>query len=48
MASITKQKKHLRFDALRKSLSEHFDNIPDSRSPGKSNSSAVIGLNPRL
>ncbi len=35
MASINRQKKHLRFDALRKSLSEHFDNIPDFRQSGK-------------
>lgn len=37
MMPIAKQKKHLRFDALRKSLSEHFDNIPDTRHSGKSN-----------
>lgn len=37
MASTKKQKKHLRFDALRTSLSAHFDNISDSRQPGKNN-----------
>ena len=37
MASTKKQKKHLRFDALRTSLSGHFDSISDSRQPGKSN-----------
>ena len=36
MASTKKQKKHLRFDALRSSLSEHFNNTPDSRKSGKS------------
>ena len=35
MASTSKQKKHLRFDALRSSLSNHFDNISDFRQSGK-------------
>ena len=35
MASLTKQKKHLSFTALRTLLSEHFNALPDSRQAGK-------------
>lgn len=35
MSSLTKQKKHLSFTALRKALSSHFDDFHDPRQQGK-------------